>query len=191
MYDLLTTMVKNHRFPKYETLSRFGDRMGLINNVKARHLATSSKRLDLCAAQFAQLLHLAGRGGFEGKVCLEIGSGWVLSHAMVCHLLGAKRVIATDIYPMAHQTRLYESAHQSIAYFLRDILAPFSDHERLRERVDRLLSIKHFSTKALNELGIYYQAPFDFAKSKYDQPVDFIWSLSVLSHLPGPLVEPI
>jgi cyclopropane fatty-acyl-phospholipid synthase-like methyltransferase len=191
MYSLIADTIKNRRFPNYETLSQFADRTGFLNNIKAKHLATNNKRLDICAAQFAQLLHLAQTGGLEGKTCLEVGSGWVLSHALVCHLLGAERVIATDIYPMAHYARLYEAVHQSVSYFVRDILAPFSEHQQLRERLDRLLAIRHFSPAALNKLGIYYHAPFDFSERQYDEPVDFIWSFSVFSHIPASLVEAI
>src|SRR5688500_6756824 len=62
----------------------------------ARRLARSTKRLDLCAAQFAQSLHLAGDVRLEGARCLELGAGWVLTHALVCHLLGAERIVAVD-----------------------------------------------------------------------------------------------
>ena len=57
---------------------------------KARHLAATSKRLDMCAAQIAHVLHLAGRPTIAGSVCLELGAGWVLSHSLVLHLLGAR-----------------------------------------------------------------------------------------------------
>ena len=60
----------------------------------AIRLASSSKRIDICAAQFAHNFHLSKHPSIEGKICLEIGAGWVLSHAVVCYLLGAKRVIA-------------------------------------------------------------------------------------------------
>ena len=191
MYTLIADTIKKRSFPNYETLSRLSDRSNWLNNIKAKHLAANTKRLDICAAQFAQLLHLAQTGGLEGKTCLEVGSGWVLSHALVCHLLGAERVIATDIYPMAHYARLYDAVHQSVPYFVRDILAPFSEHQRIRERLNRVLAIKQFSQETLRELGIHYHAPFDFSVRKYDEPVDFIWSFSVFSHIPAPLVESI
>jgi SAM-dependent methyltransferase len=191
MYTTFANTIKRNWFPHYETLSQFGDRVGVVNNIKARHLACNNKRLDVCAAQFAQLLHLAQTESLEGKTCLEIGSGWVLSHALVCHLLGAKRVIATDIHPMAHFSHLSEAVHESIEYLIRDTLAPFSTHQRIRERLDRVKTIRPFTVEALRKLGIDYRAPFDFFEHKYDEPVDFIWSFSVLSHIPAPLVETI
>ena len=67
----------------------------------AKRLARSNKRVDLRAAYIAQLLHLGAGYSVVGKTYLEIGSGWVLSHALVLHLLGAKRVIASDVRPLA------------------------------------------------------------------------------------------
>ena len=57
----------------------------------ARELARTSKRIDICAAQLAHVLHIADRPTLVNKTCLEIGAGWVLSHSIVMHLLGAKR----------------------------------------------------------------------------------------------------
>lgn len=56
----------------------------------ARRLAATSKRIDICAAQIAHLLHLSSHGPVENMVCLEVGSGWVLSHALVFHLSWGK-----------------------------------------------------------------------------------------------------
>src|ERR1700737_4243665 len=67
----------------------------------ARNLARTSKRLDICAADVAHIFHLTGCPSMVGKTCLEIGSGWVLTHSIALHLLGAKRVIATDVAPIA------------------------------------------------------------------------------------------
>lgn len=150
----------------------------------AKRLASSSKRVDICSAQFAHAMHLAKHGTLEGKVCLEVGSGWVLSHAIVCHLLGAKKVIATDIVPCARPETIATALRKSVAYLPRDMLAPFSDHTRIRERYARLLRKSHFSFDVLQEFGIEYRAPVDFATQKVDTPVDFIYSNSVLEHVP-------
>jgi len=154
------------------------------NKIRAYKLASTSKRLDICAAQFANNFHLSNHSSISGKVCLEIGSGWVLSHAMVCYLLGAKQVIATDIFPNAYPQSLYRSIHKSIHSFPRDILASFEDHELLRKRFNDLLSIKHFNIEVLRKLGIEYIAPIDLAKDKLNGFVDFIYSNSVLEHVP-------
>jgi len=89
----------------------------------ARILARSSKRLDICAAQFAMLFHLSNKGDLTHKVCLEVGSGWVLSHAIICYLLGAKHIFATDISPNAHPATLKTAIHGAIPSAVRDTLA--------------------------------------------------------------------
>ena len=155
-----------------------------LDRWKARHLASTSKRLDICAAQLAHVLHLAGHPPLADKTCLEIGAGWVLSHALVCHLLGAKRVLAADIQPLAHPECLSIAVRESIPYILQDILSPFDDYSLLRERVERLLSIKRFDFNVLRGLGVEYISPVDLAKERLATTVDFIYSHSVLEHVP-------
>ncbi|MBN1303612.1 MAG: class I SAM-dependent methyltransferase [Anaerolineales bacterium] len=150
----------------------------------AQKLAASSKRLDLCAAQFAHGFHLAGIQSLEGKVCLEVGSGWVLTHALVCTLLGARRVIATDIDPLAIPGVLPLAIERANTALIRDLLAPFSTHQAVRERLEHLRNIRTFSFKVLNDLGIEYLSPVDLAKNKPDAAIDFVYSLSVLEHVP-------
>lgn len=148
-------------------------------------MASSSKRIDICAAQFAHVFHLAKHPPLEGKVCAEVGAGWVLSHALVCYLLGAKKVIATDIRPNAYPECIPFALKEAIAYIPRDVLAPFSDHSLIRERYNRLLSVTRFSFDILKEdFGIEYLSPINFASEKLNAPVDFIYSSSVLEHVP-------
>ena len=111
--------------------------------LRARGLARSSKRVDICAAQGAHLLHLAGVTSLAGQTCLEVGSGWVLSHALVFHLLGAERVIATDIEAMARFAHLRAALHQATANVIRDVLSPFAPHAGIRERLNRVLKLAH------------------------------------------------
>ncbi len=157
----------------------------------ARNLASQSKRVDLCAAQFAHILSLANHPPLANKTCLEIGAGWLLSHAVVCHLLGAKRVLAVDVEPLAHPEYLSTAVHQSISYILQDILSPFESHSLLRKRVDRLFSIKHFDFEVLKELGIEYVSPLDLAKERLGTSIDFVYSNSVLEHVPTQDVLPL
>ncbi|MDB4812979.1 class I SAM-dependent methyltransferase [Akkermansiaceae bacterium] len=162
-----------------------------FNNRKAARLASSSKRIDICATQFAHMFHLSNHAPIEGKVCLEIGAGWVLSHSLVCYLLGAKRIIATDIFPCARPDALSFALKDAIVSIPRDVLAPFSDHTSIRERYERLLSISHFSFQSLEELGIEYKSPIDLAREQLDISVDFIHSNSVLEHVPKDDVRPL
>ncbi|RJP32325.1 MAG: hypothetical protein C4536_06430 [Actinobacteria bacterium] len=47
--------------------------MAWLDTPRARMLARTSKRIDICAAQFAHVLHLCDHPSLEGKTCLEIG----------------------------------------------------------------------------------------------------------------------
>ena len=163
----------------------------LYNYMQARHLATTSKRVDLCAAQFAHVLSLADYLPLKDKVCLELGCGWVLSHALVCYLLGARKVIATDIVNQAFPQSLALAVSKAIASMPQDLLSPFEDHALLRERFNRLREIPRFDFAALRNLGVEYVAPIDFANTKLDEPVDFIYSISVLEHVPCKHVVPL
>ena len=147
-------------------------------------LAKSSKRLDICSSQFAHCLHLAGLKSLEGKVCMEIGAGWVLTHSLVCYLLGAERVIATDITSFAKPEILPHAIQNSILSISRDVLAPFSTHSKVRERLQKLERIRSFNFSTLRELGIEYASPIDLAAEKIDVAPDFIFSNSVLEHVP-------
>ena len=163
------------------------------NRRHAVELGTTSKRLDLCSAQMAHMFHLADHPPLTGKVCLEVGCGWILTHALVCHLLGAEKVIATDIEAMAKPEFLPIAVRSAIPYIVRDVLSPFAPHHEIRARLDRLLAIEHFDFEVLGELGIEYVAPVDLARRGLGLKVDFIYSLSVLEHVPvgdiSPLLE--
>ncbi len=191
MYGLITETVKNNKVFNYEALANAVNQTKIVNDIKARHLASTHKRLDVCAAEIASVLHLVPELKVQDKVCLEIGCGWVLSYAVIYHLLGAKKIIATDITAMSNPARLYDALHHSTTYVIRDVLAAFGEHEAIRDRLDYLLSIKNFDEKMLEDLGITYLAPLDFAKEKFIEPIDFIYSRSTMNHLPRNLVMPI
>lgn len=150
---------------------------------QARKLARGSRRLDLCASQFAQLLLFSQIPTLEGKVCLELGSGWVLSHALAMHLLGASKVIATDLAPIAQPRFLRDAVKAAIGSFVRDALTPFCPPGEVRRRWQRLQELQDWNLDSLGKLGIEYVAPFDFARQPYPLPVDFVFSNSVLEHI--------
>ncbi len=188
MYGLITETVKKYKIFNYEGLAQAVNQTKIVNDIKAKHLATTHKRLDVSAAEIAHVLHLVPELNLKDKVCLEIGSGWVLSYALIFHLLGARKVIATDIAPLANPARLHDALHQATDYIIRDILSAFGDHEEIRERLDNLLAIKRFDEESLARLGITYLAPCDFAAGKFTEEVDYIFSRSVMNHLPRNLV---
>ncbi|RJR42051.1 MAG: hypothetical protein C4576_16940 [Desulfobacteraceae bacterium] len=169
--------------------TRYGEEA--MKRLRSARLASTSKRLDVCAMQFAHNFHLCGGPSLSGKVCLEIGAGSVLSHAIVCHLLGAEKVIATDVASVAFPQTLSSSLKKSIPSVVRDILSPFEEHDLLRERLERVLSIRRFDFDVLHELGIDYVAPIDLARKRLDLAVDFVYSHSVLQHVPCEDVPPL
>jgi hypothetical protein len=154
------------------------------NNRRAMWLAGATRRLDLCAAQVAMNFHLAHSFSLEGKVCLEIGSGWVLSHALVFYLLGAKQVIATDIVPLANPAATRHSVRSASPATVRDVLAPYAEHSAVRGRLDELVNADQLNLDTLASLGVHYIAPIDLTRERLDMPVDFIYSNSVLEHVP-------
>lgn len=185
LYNILTKVVPKpiRQFIKH----CFGGNIyysNFLTTLFAKQWAEKDKRIDVCASQFAFLFHLANISSISGKICLEIGSGWVLSHTIVCYLLGAKKVIATDYYPLARPRVLKYAIKKSTVSLIRDCLAHFDDHQRVRNRLDNILSIKKFDFNILSELGIEYRAPIDILYTYDIKDVDFIYSLSVFEHIP-------
>ena len=161
-----------------------------VAKLRARLLAAGDKRLDVCTAQLAHLLHLSGLD-VRGKVCVELGAGWVLSHAALLWLLGAERVIATDLEAQAHPECLKVAVRKAVTSVVRDSLSPFEDHALLRARLDRLAAIERFDFETLRALGIEYRAPLDLARAGLGEPVDVVFSWSVLEHVPAVDVGPL
>jgi len=163
----------------------------LIGRFQAHRLATTSKRLDICAAQFAFVLHAAGIRSIKGWRCLEVGSGWVLTHSVIMYLLGASAILGTDLEPLAHPESLRSAIHASVKSVVRDILAPYEDHSQLRTRLDNLISTRRFSFRTLAKLGINYVAPFDPTTHQLPGEYDFVYSNAVLEHVPAEDLRPL
>ena len=156
----------------------------LYNRYAAKKLAHRARRLDLCAAQFAHIFHRMPGMSLENSRCLEIGSGWVLTHPLVCYLLGARCVTATDILPLARPEYLRNAIDVSDASLVREVLSPFSTYDQIRERLSRLQREKRFSFESLQKIGISYLAPLDLEKNSLPHNYDFIYSFDVLEHVP-------
>ena len=127
----------------------------IIDRWNAEQLAGTSKRLDLCAAEFAHLLHTSGAQSLHNLVCAEIGAGYVLSHSVVMHLLGARRVIAVDVQRIAHPASL----------------------SRARSTSSKVAGV-------LSRFGIEYVAPLDLARDHIGTALDFVYTNAVLEHVP-------
>ncbi|MEA5627705.1 hypothetical protein [Nostoc sp. UHCC 0251] len=166
----------------------------LFNKIHSSKLAVTSKRLDICANEIAIYLLQAGKGKYvlHDKICLEIGSGWLLTHSLVFYLLGAKKVYATDVYPLLQPENIFKAVCKSVDWSILDSLSTFEDREIIRLRLKKLLSLKNLSVEVLHDLGIEYIAPIDLShKLPSNEKLDFIFSKSVLEHVPVDDVVPL
>jgi hypothetical protein len=155
---------------------------------RAQQIATSKNRLDLCAAEIANYLFhckLSGQYPIRDRVCLEIGSGWVLSHSLILYLLGAKKVYSTDVVRLLSPSAISKSIQSSVRYIINDCLAGFEQHELIKTRLYKLYSINKFTLETLKEIGIEYIAPIDLVREPLEYEIDFIYSKAVLEHIPN------
>jgi hypothetical protein len=149
----------------------------------AKQLSLTSKRLDVTAAQMAHLFSLNKNLSVKDKVCLEIGGGWVLSHALIMYLMGAKKILVTDIESIANPEFIPYAINSSSLSLIRDILSPYEDHEILRARLNKLHQIKNYNFEELQKLDIEYKAPVNFDRKILPEKFDFIFSNVVLEYL--------
>ncbi|MEH2301573.1 MAG: hypothetical protein V7K88_21930 [Nostoc sp.] len=159
----------------------------LYNKMHSSELAVAGKRLDICANEIAIYLLQSGKGKYvlRDKICLEIGSGWLLTHSLVFYLLGAKKVYATDVYPLLQPENIFKAVCKSVDWSILDSLSTFEDREIIHLRLKKLLSFKNLSVEVLQDLGIEYIAPIDLSqKLPGSEKIDFIFSKSVLEHVP-------
>ena len=92
--------------------------------------------------------------------------------------------MAVDIQPLAHPAALESAVRGAIPYIIQDTLSPFEDYERIRRRLNNLLSIKRFDFRVLKQLGIECISPIDLAQTTLGLPIDLTFSTSVLEHVP-------
>ncbi len=157
------------------------------NKTHSEQLAATDKRLDICAAEVASYLLQAGKERYvlRDKVCLEIGSGWLLTHSLVFYLLGVIKIYATDVYPLIQFDYISKAINGSVKCSILDSLSMFEDREIINARCEKLLSFQKISPEVLQELNINYFAPIDLVqKMPNSEKIDFIFSKSVLEHVP-------
>ncbi|MBX9254618.1 hypothetical protein H1Q63_11780 [Desmonostoc muscorum CCALA 125] len=164
------------------------------NKTHSSKLAVSGKRLDICANEVAIYLLQSGKGKYalRDKICLEIGSGWLLTHSIVFYLLGAKKVYATDIDPLLQTQNIVKAVKKSVDWSILDSLCIFEDREIIKLRLNKLLCCKKITLEFLEEIGIEYVAPIDLSKQlPTKEKIDFVFSKSVLEHVPVDDVIPL
>ncbi|MEH2031351.1 MAG: hypothetical protein V7K67_17080 [Nostoc sp.] len=188
-------LVKNLLDERTKSIIRSSDLyQALHNKMHSSKLAVAGKRLDICANEVAIYLLLLGKKKYvlRDKICLEIGSGWLLTHSLVFYLLGAKKVYATDISPLLQPDNIFKAVCKSVDWSILDSLSTFEDREILHLRLNKLLSLRNFSVEALQDLGIEYVAPIDLSQQlPSKEKIDFVFSKSVLEHVPVDDVVPL
>ncbi len=184
----MQTIIKNLLNEEIKsTIKSFKSYQNFHNKIHSNRLAATDKRLDICAAEMASYLLQAGQERYvlRDKVCLEIGSGWLLTHSLIFYLLGAKKIYAVDVYPLLQYANIPKAIGNSVKCSILDSLSMFEDREILNARCEKLLSFKRISPEVLQELNINYTAPIDLVHQMPNQEkIDFIFSKSVLEHVP-------
>lgn len=166
----------------------------IYNKIHASKLAISGKRLDICANEVALYMLHSGKEKYalRDKVCLEVGSGWLLTHALVFYLLGAKKIYTTDVEPLLQYQCISKAISQSVPWSIVDSLSNFEDRNIVESRLNKLLSVKKFSIQRLRDFGVEYIAPIDLSRNlPSEEKLDFVFSKSVLEHVPVDDVEPL
>lgn len=167
-------------------MGALGHEPGWAQRLRARRLAETTKRLDLWAPHTARLLRAAGLTSLNGRDCLEYGSGHLLTEPLLYHLLGARRVVAADHFPILDQSvigAVWEGVDDDA---LVDALEEFEPADAIRGRLRDVRALGRPRLADLAPLGISYVAPFDAARSALDGAgFDAILSCSVLEHVPA------
>lgn len=127
------------------------------------------------------------KGGLEGAVVVEIGSGWDFIGAIIFHLAGASAFHAFDLrvnLDLRLAKDLILAVGQDVAAEVAACLA--SDPEEVRGKLDRLAAADT-TEGLLRALGAHYHAPGDARRTGLPtESVDVVFSYGSLEHIPGP-----
>jgi SAM-dependent methyltransferase len=132
------------------------------------------------------MLDTAGVTSLRGAACLEFGSGHLLTEPLLQHLLGAKRAVAVDYFPILQPGPVAVACRGVDEDALAGALGGLEEAELLRSRFRALATRQDWSLSALAGLGIAYVAPYDAAAGPLPggERFDLIASCSVLEHVP-------
>ena len=162
-----------------------GHQPNWAQRLRARQLAEGAKRLDKWAPNLASMLQTAGVRSLDGRACLEFGSGHLLTEPLLYHLLGGRRAVAVDYFPILEEGLVRSACVDVDEDALVSALQPFAPADRIRGRYRALLTRKDWSLTGLAELGLSYVAPYDAASGPLEPAAfDLIVSCSVLEHVP-------
>lgn len=144
------------------------------DEAQIRSLLTQSRNLGLSNSRFL----------LEGKIALEIGSGWNGIGCLLLYLFGIARIYAYD-----HQSHMRIALLQQLVRLAGEQAARISDAmglpvDRIQARLEKLQSCTDI--QELHErMGVVYCAPGDAGKTGLPAAsVDYIFSYGVLEHIP-------
>jgi SAM-dependent methyltransferase len=124
----------------------------------------------------------------QGRVFVEVGSGWYPTLPVCFHLAGASRCLTFDL----HRLMDWDLARRMLER-LEQHLPRISTQLKIDEAVlrDRLVKLRQAGDMQdfLQRAGIEYHAPADATRTGMpDGSVDVVFSNSVLEHVPGPVI---
>jgi len=163
----------------------------LFDNVRAT--AGLNRHFDLGRRHYAMtemwaLLQAADKS-IEGKVLLEIGTGWHPLMPAFLYGLGAKKIIMTDIQPhiqprYVRQTLDYLQTHVAQLSDLTAIPANI-----LQRRWQNLAFLGDNWQTVWANAGIHYHITDDLSQTTAKHSMDVIYSNSCLSYVPAPILK--
>jgi SAM-dependent methyltransferase len=124
----------------------------------------------------------------QGRVFVEVGSGWYPTLPVCFHLAGASRCLTFDLHRLmdwALTRRMLERLERHLPRISAQLKI---DEPVLRDRLAKLRQARDMQD-FLQRAGIEYRAPADATRTGMpDASVDVFFSNSVLEHVPGPVI---
>jgi hypothetical protein len=165
-----------------------GHKSTLFNGAIAKRHAKGKCRLDVASRMFCDDLSASGISEIQGKRCLEIGTGYVGSSAVVMWLLGAKTVTSIDLNRIFISAALKEAVLSADKEPLFQTLKKYvlSD-DSLRERINFVYDWARSARESISDY-FSYLAPFDILTNQFNDKFDLLFSVSTLEHIPRNIV---
>lgn len=196
LYKLYKNLSPQMRHRVKRWVGGLGHHASLLDSLKANKDALGKRRLDVAFCHFLEIYSRLQNKSLAGLRCLDFGAGYVITDSLVMWLLGAARVDTVDYNPIAHSSALPKAVMAMDEKRLLNFASKFGfvDMRDLSERLTRLRNMAQNGNIRLEDLGIYYQAPFDATDLKQVErlaQVDLVWSTSVLEHIHPKYLGPI
>lgn len=160
-------------------------------------LAVRSNPLDM-ADQYGRksgfLKRMRDQGlGVEGRVFLEIGTGWYPVLPILLRLLGAERVITLDLNPWLTRKTLaatVSATEGALGRVAEDFAVPLDlVRKRFADVSAGTADAGAGVAEALGRCGIEYRMPCDAtATGLPDRTADYVVSANVLEHVPAGVI---